>query len=178
MELVFYYYTIKKSNQEPVITPDISRHGLIMSIDIKRYDPAVDKRLLVLLSGLVWSGVGVMLCNLAAGWLTDYAGGAGIYFGLSGIVLSLLIHHFGFLKLVDKNINRISSYENQKICIFAFQERKSYIIVLIMICLGFILRSSPMPRTYLAVIYIGFGGAMLLSSIKYFRVFIKLILSC
>ncbi|MBI4842739.1 MAG: hypothetical protein HY809_00220 [Nitrospirae bacterium] len=147
-----------------------------MGFDIKKYDPAVDKRLLILLSGLLWSVVGVMLCMLAYKWLSITSGVASLYFVVSGAALALLIHHFGFLKLVDKNVKRISSYK-EKACLFAFQERKSYLIIAVMICLGVILRHSPLPKPYLSVIYIGFGGAMILSSIKYFRLFVRLMLA-
>lgn len=146
-----------------------------MKEKLSKYDPAVDKRLLILLSGLMWGVVGVILCKLAIGWLSQQTGDLGAYFGVSGAFLSLVIHHFGFLKLVDRNIERISAYDNDKICVFAFQERKSYLIITIMICMGIILRGSPLPKAYLSIIYIGFGGAMMLSSVKYFFVFFKLL---
>ena len=44
-----------------------------------------------------------------------------------------------------------------------------------MICLGIILRHSPIPKQWLAVIYLGFGGAMILSSIKYYIFFFKML---
>ncbi len=91
-------------------------------------------------------------------------------------MLSLLIHHFGFLRLVNRNIGRIDALKD-KICIFAFQPMKSYLIVIIMITIGIILRHSSIPKPYLSVIYIGFGGAMFLSSIRYFRAFIQMALN-
>jgi hypothetical protein len=153
----------------------LKNHGdqLEMKQEINRYGPAVDTKLLILLSGLMWGIVGIMLCSLAIGWLSEAGADTAGYFVVSGVVLSLLIHHFGFLKIVDKNIDRISSYGDRKVCIFAFQERKSYLIIAVMICMGIILRNSPLPKTYLSIIYIAFGGAMLLSSIRYFRVFGK-----
>ncbi len=139
-----------------------------------KYDPAVDKKFLIALSGIIWSIVGIALCNLAVGWLSETAGQTVVWLGAAGTVLSLLIHHFGFLKLVDSNIKRILSKQG-KVCIFAFQPWKSYLIILIMIGMGMFLRHSSLPKTYLAVIYIGFGGAMFLSSLRYHRNFFKLI---
>ncbi len=147
-----------------------------MNSKIKKFDPAVDKRVLIALSGITWSIVGIALCKLAVVWLSQTTIEKSIWLGSAGIILSLLIHHLGFLKLVDKNIERIRSMKN-KICIFAFQAWKGYLIVLLMICMGIALRSSPLPKPYLSVIYIGFGGAMLLSSIRYYRVFFKLIVN-
>ena len=147
--------------------------GFDSIVKIKRFEPAVDRRVLILLSGLTWSIVGIALCRMAVLWLSPVNSWEGVLLGLSGIVLGLAIHLFGFSKLVAKNVDRIRSKKNKKICIFAFQAWKSYLIVAIMIGLGIILRSSPLPKKYLAVIYIGFGGAMVLSSIKYYMVFLK-----
>lgn len=140
---------------------------------LRKFDPAVDKRLLVVLSGIMWISVGIMLINLAVGWLRLTAAGPVIWYGAGGTMLALMIHHFGFLKLVDRNIDRITAMEG-KVCIFGFQPWKSYLIIIVMIGMGTILRHSALPRQYLAVIYTGFGGAMVLSSIRYFRIFFKL----
>jgi len=99
-----------------------------------------------------------------------------LLFALAGMALALSIYLFGVLKLVNKNIERISSKPG-KVCIFGFQPWKSYIIIIIMISLGSALRHSPLPKPYLSVIYIGFGGAMILSSIRYLRTFIRLMRS-
>jgi hypothetical protein len=139
-----------------------------------KYDPAVDKKFLVAFSGITWTVVGIVLCSLAVTWLAPTSTKSILLLGLAGIILSLLIHHFGFLKLVDKNISRILAKEG-KVCIFGFQPWKSYMIILVMIIMGMALRNSTLPKPYLAIIYIGFGGAMLLSSLRYHRVFIKLI---
>jgi hypothetical protein len=137
---------------------------------ITRFHPSVDKKLLLILSGAIWFGVGIMLCSLAAGWLAKTNGSNALLLGLTGITLSLCIYSLGFLKLVKKNSARILAYKD-KICIFAFQPWKSYLIVVIMIGMGMALRHSPLPKIYLAIIYIGFGLAMILSSIHYFRVY-------
>jgi hypothetical protein len=136
--------------------------------------PAVDKRILIALSGITWSIVGIALCRLAVIWLSESGPSKIIPFGLAGLTLSFMIYFFGFSKLVDRNAERILS-KSGKVCVFAFQAWKSYLIVAVMIGMGIALRSSPLPRHYLSIIYIGFGGAMILSSIRYHRVFIELI---
>ena len=143
-----------------------------MNPKLSKFDPAVDKRLLIALSGLIWSAVGIMLCNLAYGWLSIEYTRLHLLLAAAGTCLALVIHHFGFLKLVNKNIDRILAKKG-KVCIFGFQPWKSYIIILIMISMGSLLRQSPLPKPYLSVIYIGFGGAMLLSSFRYYRIFFK-----
>lgn len=143
-----------------------------MNDRFRKYDPAVDKRFLLALSGLMWSSVGIILCRHAVGWLSQPDSQKALWLGSAGILLSLMIHHFGFLKLVDRNIHRIASKEG-KVCIFGFQPWKSYLIIVIMIAMGTALRHSSFPKPYLAIIYIGFGGAMLLSSLRYYRYFFK-----
>lgn len=147
-----------------------------MNNKLKKFDPAVDKRILIVLSGAIWTFVGIILCNLALNWLLDSAGEDLPLFAGAGIVAALLIGYFGFLKIVNKNIDRIIA-KPSKVCIFAFQPWKSYLIVIIMITLGIFLRSSPVPKKYLSIIYSGFGGAMILSSLKYYWVFIKMLIT-
>ena len=144
----------------------------IMNPKLSKFDPAVDKRFLLVLSGVIWSAVGVMLCNLAYGWLNADCIKSQLWLALTGICLALMIHHFGFLKLVNRNIDRILEKKG-RVCIFGFQPWKSYIIILIMISMGTLLRQSSLPKPYLSIIYIGFGGAMLLSSFRYYRIFFK-----
>ncbi len=139
---------------------------------MKNLNPAVDKKLLLILAGVVWLIVGILLCNLATDWLTQTSASNAFWFGLSGLTLALFIYHFGFLKLVKQNSERILTQKN-RLCIFSFQPWKSYITVVIMIVMGMTLRHSSLPKQYLAIIYIGFGLAMLLSSLKYFWIFLR-----
>lgn len=134
--------------------------------------PAVNKRVLLFLAGLMWLCVGTMLLYLSFSWLKEsHAHGAFLFAGI-GVMLALIVHHFGFLKIVDKNLGRILPMEGSK-CIFAFMSWKSYINVAIMVAMGILLRQSPIPKTYLSIIYIGIGLALLLSSIRYLRVLLS-----
>lgn len=137
-------------------------------IELDRFKPAVGKRALLLLSGLVWIAVGFMLLRFAYIWLRAEGGGSATALGGAGLLLALLIHHFGFLKVVDKNLGRILPMEGKK-CVFAFQPWRSYLIVAVMIAMGVGLRHSPIPKQYLAVLYTGIGMALVLSSVRYLR---------
>ena len=141
----------------------------------KKIRPAVPKCLLIALAGLMWSTVGVMLCSMAYHWLKEVAWLTAFPFGLFGIILSLAAYRFGFSKIARKNINRICLLP-EKGCIFAFQAWKSYLIIAFMIALGIILRHSPIPKHYLAIVYTAIGGALLLSSLHYYRRLWQLIL--
>ena len=141
-------------------------------IDIKNYKPAVPKAVLLFLAGGLWLGVGCMLLFLAVSWLREAAQINRSFFAGAGIIFALFIHHFGFLKIVDKNLGRILPADENK-CVFSFMPWKSYLIIPVMITLGLVLRHSVVPKHYLAIIYIGIGLALTLSSVRYMRYFFK-----
>ena len=127
----------------------------------------VGKMWLFLLAGLMWSGVGVMLCALAYNWLADLHSFDALWFGLGGLACSLAVYRFGFLHLAQKNIERIQAFLDRA-SLFAFMSPKSYLLVVFMMALGMTLRSSPVPKAYLAVVYITIGAALFLSSLHYY----------
>jgi len=129
----------------------------------------VHRKWLHLLAGLMWSAGGIVLLSLAWRWLSPLAWENALPFALAGILLALVIHWWGFSKLAGKNIRRINKLAGEKICLFAFQEWKSYPLIAFMIVLGITLRVyTPIPKTYLAILYIGIGGGLFLSSLRYY----------
>jgi hypothetical protein len=142
-------------------------------MDIEKLTPSVDKRILVLLAGIMWCGIGIMLVSFAVLWLLKYNGREqGLYYA-AGFLAAMPIHHFGFLKIADKNLNRLLPL-TEKRCLFSFMTWKSYIIVLIMVTVGITLRHSSIPKRYLSILYNGIGLALFLSGIRYFRFFFLL----
>ncbi len=136
------------------------------------FKPAVTRHLLLFVAGIVWAAVGFMLLSLAFSWLSR-ASDIHIHpFVIAGVAGALLIHHFGFLKIADKNLKRILKMQDRS-CLFAFIPWKSYLIIGVMILIGSVLRHSVIPKHCLAVLYIAIGLALVLSSIRYIRVFIQ-----
>jgi hypothetical protein len=142
-------------------------------MDIKQFNPAVDKSILILMAGLMWCAVGIMLVRYSVFWLSIYSPREQIFFYSAGFLAAMPIHHFGFIKIATKNINRILALR-EKTNPFAFMSWKSYLIVLVMVSMGIALRHSVLPKKYLSILYNGIGLALLLSGIKYFRFFFKL----
>jgi hypothetical protein len=143
-------------------------------MDKKKLTPVVDKSILILLAGLMWCGVGIMLVRYAVSWLSIYTWKEQLLFYTVGFLAAMPIHHFGFLKIADKNLNRILLL-TEKTNPFSFMTLKSYIIVLIMVSMGIALRHSSLPKRYLSILYNGIGLALFLSGIRYFRFFFKLV---
>jgi hypothetical protein len=144
-------------------------------MNIRQFTPSVDKRVLVLLAGLMWCGVGIMLIRFAVTWLFPLGiRTSGIYYA-AGFLAAMPIHHFGFLKIADKNLRRLLPLSEKK-CVFAFMTWKSYFIVLIMVSMGIALRHSSIPKRYLSILYDGIGLALFLSGIRYLRFFVMLLM--
>ena len=130
--------------------------------------PSVNKNFLIFFAGFLWIAVGIMLNSFACYWLINYGKSLAFLFVAIGLACSIVIHHYGFLKIVDKNLGRISLMDGKR-CAFSFMSWKSYFTVAIMVTMGIMLRHSAIPKQYLSVLYIGIGMALILSSIRYFR---------
>jgi hypothetical protein len=143
-----------------------------MKRNIAKLKPAVDKRVLLFLAGFMWVGVGAMLLFLSYSWLNAFHAPGSLVFEAIGVAAALVIHHFGFLKIVDKNLGRILPMEGKR-CVFSFLSWKSYLMVALMIAMGVLLRHSPIPKPYLSVLYTAIGLALVLSSVRYLRVLVS-----
>jgi hypothetical protein len=136
---------------------------------LTKLNPAVKKIWLQLLAGVMWSGVGIMLIGFASRWFTKVPAFEEILIILSGMALAAAIYFFGFSKMALKNVRRINNYLQERVCLFAFQRWTSYPLIIFMISLGIYLRKySPIPKHYLAVLYIGIGGSLFLASLHYY----------
>ena len=135
----------------------------------KKLVPAVSKRWLYLVAGVIWSGVGILLIRLAYGWLLPVERWVAWLLALTGGLLAFATYRFLFTWFADKNIRRVDNLSKEKVCIFAFQQWTSYPLVVFMVTLGISLREySPVPKPFLAVMYIGIGGGLLLASFRYY----------
>lgn len=129
--------------------------------------PGVERQWHLFLSGVVWSGAGIMLISLAVGWILESDQQQVVLPFVVGGAIAWAIYRFGFSKIADKNIQRITRMID-KVCVFAFQEWRSYAIMIFMMTLGSTLRRSGFPKTLLAPMYIGIGGGLFLSSLRYY----------
>jgi hypothetical protein len=133
-----------------------------------RFKPAVPRRWLLALAGLVWTVVSLGLGRLALGWLAVVPLPWSVLLGLCGLFLGLLIHRFNFSRVARKNIERICR-SSERPCLFSFQAWHSWLLVALMIALGVTLRHSPLPRPILAVLYAAIGTALFAGSLQYYR---------
>ena len=139
---------------------------------LQRFKPSVSRKTLLLVAGLVWILVGSMLLSFASSWLSEGPSANLMVLVSGGVITALLIHHLGFLRIVDKNLGRILPMEGKR-CVFSFMSWRSYLMVGLMMAMGVGLRHTQIPRSYLAVLYIGIGLALILSSVRYLRFVLK-----
>ena len=143
---------------------------------LKQLKPAVPKCWLFAACALMWSAVGVMMCKISIGWLVRLERVSALYAGAGGVVLALTAFYLGFRSIARRNIHRLRQLPERG-CFFAFQAWKSYLIIAFMIALGVTLRHSPVPRIYLAVVYVAIGGALFLGSLLYYHHLLRLLRS-
>ncbi len=139
---------------------------------MEKWKPGVSKEVLLFLAGILWLMVGIMLDGRAYSWLRIESQGPALAALAAGFAASMVIHHFGFLRIVDRNLGRILPMEGKR-CVFSFMPLKSYVLIMIMVAMGLALRHSAFPKLYLSVLYIGIGTALILSSTRYIRYLIQ-----
>ena len=135
---------------------------------LEKYKPSVNRKILPVIAGAVWVLVGSMLITYSYDWLINYEGRYVWIFVVAGIIIAVFIHLFGFSKIVQKNIDRISDMSGKR-CVFSFITWNSYVLIIIMVSLGLALRHSPIPKEYLSIVYTAIGTALILSGMKYFK---------
>ena len=136
-------------------------------MELARFKPAVSKYSLMAMAGLLWTTVGLGLCRLGYKWVILLPGTRAASFGMAGVLLALIAYRYSFSGIAAKNIERLCRLP-AKGCLFAFQAWRSYLIIGLMIGLGFVLRHSQIPKTYLAIVYFAVGGALILASFHYY----------
>ncbi len=139
-----------------------------MSFQIQ--EPAAKRKTLAVTAGIVWLTVGVALTLMAVFWLAASQSRPYLLVG-AAVVVGLLVGRYGFSRLAKKNITRIRdlSPHKERVCIFAFQAVESYLLVVVMMAAGYVLRHLPIPHTYVAGVYLVIGTALFRSGLEYIK---------
>jgi len=128
----------------------------------------VSKLVLIFLAGLMWLSVGTLLLTISHSFWASLSNSAIIINSGCGFGLALVMNHFIFQKLVNKNVKRILSM-GEKNFILSFLSWKTYLIIPIMIIIAVSLSYSNIPYNYLYILYVGIGFAKLLVGLKHFH---------
>lgn len=131
------------------------------------FKPKVSREVLILLAGMVWLSVGIMLLSRAYGWWQQYSGSLFVFFVLISLILGSVKGYYIMTRVVRKNILRIHQLSTRNF-VLAFITLRTYLLILVMMILGIVVRHAPVPKIYLAIVYLAVGIAMLVSSPPYF----------
>ena len=139
-------------------------------VNARSFEPAMSRKGLITLSGMVWSLAGIMLLVRAI-MMMDVWTPIGTAIISAGLVIGALKSHFVLSKVARRNIARLKtmSPDKDKICLFAFQPPMSYFLIAIMIGGGITLRTLYPHSIYIISLYFAIGAALLYSGIEYFR---------
>ena len=137
---------------------------------LDRYDPVVPRRILPLLAGVVWGGVGVMLSVLAGRWLARTTPATAAAVGVAGSLVGLLLARTMFRRLVMRNLARLEA-RPARTCLFSLFPWRSWAIALLMSVMGATLRRAGVPRVPLAGVYVAMGLSLLGGAFLYLQAF-------
>ena len=128
--------------------------------------PIVQKKWLFVLAGSLWGIIGVFLLVRGLGWLPGVEGFMPLVLGAAGIGLGVLSYFSGLRKIADRNVLRIHGLPERS-PLTSFLAPRGYVMIALMISLGFLLRQSSIPKPYLSPFYIAMGCALLLGSSRF-----------
>ena len=135
---------------------------------IKKYKPAVKKRTLLFVAGCAWCIAGSMLITRALISLIKIQHLLTLEI-LIGIIVGVCFYIFLFTKISKKHITRISLMKADFPCFFSFFNFKSYVLMIVMISTGIILRKTNIIEPeYLYTFYLAMGIPLLFSGVRFF----------
>jgi hypothetical protein len=141
-----------------------------MNKTLERFKPAVRRHWLVIAAGVEWSAVGIGLLAVACYWLYPATWPLRIGVILLSAAMGLVMYFFMFSRLVKKNLKRIDC-KPERVCLFAFQGKRVYFLIPLMMAMGYGIRHSSLPKEIAALVYFTMGLALILGSSMYFRSF-------
>ncbi len=129
---------------------------------MSRYKPRASVRTRIFLAALLWSLIGLML--MFRGFFGINGSGMEWLF-LVAILLGLLKSNFVLDRVAEKNMNRIvEKGENQ--CLGGVYSWRTWLLVLLMIAFGRMLRASSLPLWFVGSVYFTVGVSLFWSSRK------------
>lgn len=131
--------------------------------------PKASPRILIFAAGLVWSLSGIFLISITVPWFKEIELFTLFFLLIGGALVGFAKAKLIFNNYSDKNIKRIKAYNKSRICFWAFMPWSSYLIIAVMSGGGSFLRKAGLiPKEVLVPLYVGIGGALFVSSFRYF----------
>ena len=135
--------------------------------------PAIHKKYLLFVAGFVWTIAGIILCY--RGLYTANPLNSQWHWQIPLVIAGgLLFYIFVFTRISDKHITRILNIEKEIVCLFSFFNGRSYLMMLVMITGGVLLRRSHLVgNESLGLFLVVMAIPLLGSAIKFYTAGIK-----
>jgi hypothetical protein len=141
----------------------------VKKISYNQLNPSVPKRYLTLIAALTWTLAAVILLSKAITFL-NYEEKYLIFYSLLSLTGGLLFYYFLFSKIATKHIKRLTEFRKERYCVFSFFSIRSYLLMILMITLGIVLRKSALIEVgHLAFLYLMMGVPLLLSAFRFYH---------
>ena len=130
----------------------------------------IKKQPLIAVAGVVWLLAGLNVAFLGVRAAVDMRGVAAIILIAlaGGAVVVFSAFHSMFSRLVKKNARRIADLEGDRHLVFRFFDRRSYIMMAVMMTFGIVMRAIGLfPNWFIAFFYTGLGLALALAGASY-----------
>ena len=130
---------------------------------LKAYKPAASARLHLLLAAMMWTVVGALLLFFGVRW--TWAGGSpysGLFLAVA-VVAGLLKARFVLRRAAGRTVERIRA-RGDGYCLGGFLSWQSWLLVLLMMAAGRLLRGGALPRAITGFLYAAVGTALLVAA--------------
>ena len=120
---------------------------------------------LLIIAGCVWAIAGANILNIG---ITASHGVWALWMIALAAIVFLAFHMGVFTKLVRKHTKRIKDYGDERVHVYRFFDKKSYMIMAFMMTFGITLRVSGLvPDAGIAFFYTGLGLALVLAGVGF-----------
>lgn len=134
----------------------------------RKYKPSVSRHNLLFIAGLAWTTAGGMLMWRGLDYEIRHSAHLWINI-LIGVLIGIPFYFILFAKISHKHINRIKGLSIPYPCAFSFFNVRSYIMMMLMITSGILLRKfDVIDREYLFTFYIGMALPLLISAFRFY----------
>jgi hypothetical protein len=135
---------------------------------LQKFSPAVPRKVLRPLAGIIWGLVGIMLLVRTTIWLLTNPLQPSLIALAVGLAMAAFMLPKVFRKIALKNIARLAERPDPA-CVFSVYPRRSWLLVALMFIGGITIRHSPIPRPYLRAPYFAMGICLLGGAMVYLR---------
>lgn len=134
----------------------------------QKFKPRVPKRFLLFEAAALWSFAGGMLLFKGFSTISNLRNGSVIQILIS-LMTGIAFYLFVFTKISIKHVQRILKLKTEYPCLFSFINWKSYLLMILMISSGILLKKSEIiPLDFIGNFYLIMGIPLLFSAVHFY----------